>query len=106
MSTRIRVQCGNVSLEVDADSPKDAIKELSAYSEVFVGHKCGLCGSVDLRWEHRENAGHDYYSVKCVDCGASRNFGQHKNGRTLFAKGEWSVYTGGGSERGHGDEAF
>jgi translation initiation factor 2 beta subunit (eIF-2beta)/eIF-5 len=92
MSARIRVQYGTVCLEVDAESPKDAIKELSSFSEVFVGHKCGLCGSVDVRWEHREHNEHDYYSVNCVQCGADRSFGQHKNGRTLFAKGEWSIF--------------
>lgn len=90
--TKICVRYGAVSLEVDVESPKDAIRELSAYSEIFVGHKCGLCGSDEVRWEHRENGGHDYYSVACVQCGATRNFGQHKNGRTLFAKGAWSIY--------------
>jgi hypothetical protein len=32
MSAKIRVQYGKVWLEVDAESPKDAIKQLSAYS--------------------------------------------------------------------------
>ena len=90
--TIIRVQYGPVTLEVDVESPKGAIAELSAYSEVFVGHTCGLCGADNVRWEHREHGGHDYYSVNCVPCGATRSFGQHKNGRTLFAKGDWSIY--------------
>lgn len=92
MSAKIRVQYGKVWIEIDAESPKSAITQLSDYTEVFVGHVCGLCESTEIAWSHREHGGHDYYSVKCVACGAERNFGQHKNGRTLFAKGDWSIF--------------
>ena len=84
---KIRVQVSaRVWLEFDCANPKDALKELSVYGEVFAERSCGQCKKVELAYEHREWDGHDYYSLRCLSCGAQLDFGQHKNGRTLFAK--------------------
>ena len=85
-NTKVRLQCGRVWLEVDVIGVKAAMKALGEYQEVFLERKCGQCGKEDIIYEHRQVDGHDYYSLKCADCGAQLDFGQHKNGVTLFAK--------------------
>lgn len=85
---------GDVMLEVTADSPKALVSELSAYSEVLVHQTCGNCKGTSVRHEHRLAKGYEFYGMRCLDCGAKLDFGQHKEGGTLFAKtGEgWQVY--------------
>lgn len=83
---KVRVNYGRVWLETDVNSPKDAIRELSEFAEVFCEQTCGACKSTNVTASHREHDGHDYYSVRCIDCGAELSFGQKKNGRSLFAK--------------------
>ena len=85
-SAKIRLQCGRVWLEVDANGVKDSIKALSEYQEVFAERTCGKCGSEEIAYEHRLHDSNDYYSLKCRNCGARLDFGQHKTGGTLFAK--------------------
>ena len=86
MAVKVRVQVGKAWLEVDASSPKDAMKRLSGYYEVFGELVCGQCKSDRLALGHREHDDHDYYQQSCLDCGARLDFGQHKNGETVFAK--------------------
>jgi len=74
-------------LELDVENVKDAIRQLSAFAEVFAEPACGACNSPNIRVEHRtDKEGHDYYSLRCNACGCQLSFGQHKNGQTLFTK--------------------
>ena len=73
-------------LEFDAATPKEAIKLLSAFGEIFTESACGLCKSTAIKHEHRNVDGNDYYNLRCSECGAELAFGQHKTGDTLFVK--------------------
>ena len=85
-NVKVRMQCGRIWLEVDAQGVKEAVKALGEYGEVFSERNCGQCGSEDLAYQHREHDGNAFYSMKCVACGAQLDFGQHRHGGTLFAK--------------------
>ncbi len=73
-------------IEVKAENPKDAVKAMSAFQEVFGETTCGLCHSKAISWEHRVVQDNDFYSVRCRSCGGELNFGQTKVGNRLFAK--------------------
>ena len=54
-------------VQVEIGGPKDAVKAMSAFGEVFGESECGSCNSENIKYEHRTDAeGHDYYSLKCV----------------------------------------
>ena len=99
---KVRVVLGKVHLEVDAEDVKSSVKQLSGFMDVYAEQQCGACGCQAVRVEHRSDAdSHDYYSVKCLngECGAELRFGQHKSGKTLFAKrkdeqGNWLDHGG------------
>lgn len=80
---RINERC---ELELNPASPKDLVKELAAYQEVLIDRKCGACGAETIKHEHRVHDGNDFYSLRCLACGAQLDYGQHKTGQTLFAK--------------------
>jgi len=88
-------------LEVEANSVTEAIEIISGYATVFSITKCGKCGSERVRPEHRVASGYNFYNIRCDECGAQFDFGQHKEGGTLFPKRDkgWYVYQG-GSEGG------
>ena len=88
MTAKIRFNCNNGCwIEVDASNPKDAVKQMSSYLEVFQEQACGQCGGTVLAWEHRQDKeDHDYYSIRCRQCGAELRFGQTRKGERLFAK--------------------
>jgi hypothetical protein len=76
----------NVWLECDVSSPKEAVKELSNYSELFRDSCCGVCKSTNITLEHRCVDSYEFFSLRCMDCGAELSFGQTKDGKRLFAK--------------------
>ena len=86
MSTKVRMQIGKTWLEVDSESAKEAVRELSEYAEVFSETKCGECGSQDVRPTFRQAKGYDFYEMTCLACGAKLGFGQTKDGNRLFPK--------------------
>lgn len=101
---KLNVPNRGVQLELQVESPKDAVRQLSAYMEIFSITTCGLCGSVEIRFERRSKDSIEFFGMKCMACGASLDFGQHKEGDTLFAKlgkGErgWYHYEKGVSDR-------
>ena len=83
---KIRIMVGKAWVEVDAGTPKDAIRAIAPYYEVFGQASCGLCGGTNLGVGYRTPSGNDYYYVTCLSCGAQLDLGQHKEGGTLFAK--------------------
>lgn len=83
---KIIIHFNKASIEIDATSPKDAIKKLSAYTTLFQEPVCKMCNSEHTTLQHRHHDHVDYYSVKCLHCGAELSFGQHKTGETLFIK--------------------
>jgi hypothetical protein len=75
-----------LTVEVDADNQKELFKAMSAAQELVGEAKCGACGSENLRFVVRHVEGNDYYELRCADCGAVLQFGQHKAGGTLFPR--------------------
>ena len=87
MKARLKFRIGEGTIEFDAEGVKDAVKVMSEYMEVFGNQECGKCKSKSVFPEHRTDAeGHDYYSMKCLSCGAQLSFGQYKKGGGLFTK--------------------
>lgn len=84
---KIKLNTGRAQIEIDAENPKEAVKQLAAFQEILSDPGCGSCQSTAIRFEHRQDKeGHDYYSLRCLECGCELSFGQHKSGNTLFAK--------------------
>ena len=86
MSMRIRYQVGKAWLDVEAESVKEALKDISEFSEIFGETVCAACGRDNAQPRHRVAKGYDFYEVACLSCGAVLSFGQAKEGGRLFPK--------------------
>jgi hypothetical protein len=75
-----------LNIEIDAESPKDAFKQLASFQEIFGEEQCGKCQSEELQFRVRTVEGNDYYELMCKGCFAKLSFGQHKVGNGLFPK--------------------
>ena len=75
-----------LEFELEGSGQKEVFKELAVVQEIFAENKCGLCGKDDIKYVVRSIDGNDYYELRCVSCGATLSFGQHKKGGTLFPK--------------------
>lgn len=95
MKIKLNLANRGCQLEFDAEGPKDAIKQLSAFSEVLSISTCGACGSTEIRFDHRVREGNDFFGMRCLACTAQLDFGQHKTGNTLFPRTDKSTETQG-----------
>jgi hypothetical protein len=86
MSAKVRYPLGRIWVEVEAESVREAIRDLSDYVEVFSESQCGLCESEQIRPSYKVAKGYDFYELMCCNCGARLSFGQTKEGQRLFAK--------------------
>lgn len=86
MNVRYTTSDGRMQFTVEGDGVKGVFTALAQVQEVFEGNKCGQCESADTVLSHREHDGHSFYSKMCLGCGAQLDFGQHKQGGTLFVK--------------------
>ena len=86
MTTSVRYPIGKGWITVEGESVKDAIRDLSDYSEVFNETTCGICQSDQIRPSHRSAKGYDFYEMVCCSCGAKLSFGQTREGEKLFPK--------------------
>jgi len=75
-----------LQFEVEGEGQKEIFKEIASIQEIFGETKCGMCGSGRMKFEEREEEDNEYYELRCMDCGATLAFGQHKKGGTLFPK--------------------
>tara|TARA_Y100001972_G_C7468702_1_gene238804 strand:- start:52 stop:384 length:333 start_codon:yes stop_codon:yes gene_type:complete len=75
-----------LEFELEGAGQKEIFKELATVQEIFSEKKCGVCGSENIKFVVRNVEGNDYYELRCMDCGATLAFGQHKKGGTLFPK--------------------
>ena len=76
----------NLTFEIEGEGEKEIFRELASIQEIFGEHKCGMCGSTNLRFVSRVVDDNEYFELRCKDCGAILAFGQHKKGGTLFPK--------------------
>jgi hypothetical protein len=87
MQIQYTTEDGRISVTGNAESVKGAFAAVAQVQEIFEGNKCGQCGSPS-NLETRNYDGNTYYNKRCrnADCGAQLDFGQHKEGGTLFVK--------------------
>ena len=87
MEAQYKTRDGRLIFKVDAENQKEIFKQIAVTQEVFEAEtECGCCHSKEIRFRVRTVDKHDFYEVACGACGARFEFGQHKNGRSLFPK--------------------
>tara|TARA_R100000808_G_scaffold63_1_gene511 strand:- start:8332 stop:8682 length:351 start_codon:yes stop_codon:yes gene_type:complete len=77
---------GRVSVELEAETQKDAFEQLSDFQEIFDEIACGKCASENLRFVVRNVDDNQFYEIRCSDCGARLEFGSMKKGGKLFPR--------------------
>ena len=77
---------GRVSVELDAETQRDAFQQLSDFQEIFDEVACGKCASENLRFVVRTVDDNQFYEIRCMDCGARLEFGSMKQGGRLFPR--------------------
>lgn len=75
-----------LEFELEAKGQKELFKELALVEEIFGENCCGVCHKSNIKFVVRSIEDNDYYELRCADCGAILQFGQHKKGGTLFPK--------------------
>ena len=80
----IKQKIGNQVIECQFQKMSEVHKHNATYGSL--PKKCDACGSDDIYLSHKSPQGNDYYMVECGTCGASANFGIHKDGKGLFWK--------------------
>lgn len=97
---------GRLTSEVEVATGKSAFEIVAAIQELFEVDACGCCQSKNIRHEVREIKNNKYYKMLCKDCGATLDFGQHRDNKGLFIKwrdkdsheplpdGGWYIYEG------------
>lgn len=77
---------GRIQFTFEAQGVKGVFAGLAQVQEVFEHNTCGQCGSDRTVLDLREHEGNSYYKKTCIECGAQLDFGQHRQGDTLFVK--------------------
>lgn len=97
---------GRLTFELEVATGKTAFEVVAIIQELFEVECCGCCKSKSIRHQVREVQGNKYYKLLCKDCGATLDFGQHRDNKGLFIKwrdkdsreplpdGGWYVYEG------------
>lgn len=87
MDLQYRTRNGRLALKVEANSHKDLFRAVATVQEVFEAEThCGCCSSDLVRFQVRTVDTFEFYELACGACDARFEFGQHKNGQTLFPK--------------------
>ncbi len=87
MEAQYKTRDGRLVFKVDAENQKEIFKQIAFTQEVFEAEsECGCCHSKEIRFRVRTVDKHDFYELACGPCGARFEFGQHKNGGSLFPK--------------------
>ena len=87
MEAQYKTRNGRLVIKCEAEKPKDLFRQLAMVCDVFDAEdSCGLCNSKNIQFRTRAVENGEYFDLHCEACGAQFDFGQHKNGSTLFAK--------------------
>ena len=92
MSITVHYKTANDRLSFDfvVDSAKQAFASVARLQELFEEPACGDCGSLNIhasvRDATKDGAVYTYYCLVCTGCGATLDFGQKKDGKSLFIK--------------------
>ena len=87
---KLTISVLGATLELEVANEKEAIKRLAFYQSLPA--VCPVCGGAS-RFSFREPEGYEYYGLVC-EGGHEYKFGQHKEGGSLFPKGQWTRYDG------------
>jgi len=94
---KTQVKVGRNTIEATFDKMSEVHKFHAQYGSL--PEKCDACGNDNLYLSYKNPKGNDYYMVECGKCGATANFGIHKDGKGLFWKKEkMTVYQGNGQQ--------
>jgi hypothetical protein len=113
MKAHYRSGNGRLTIELEAGSVKDLFAAVAQVSEVFDADSvCGCCESPRIIYRVRDVEGNRFFELYCTepDCGAVLEFGQHRQGGTLFPKRKndqglklasrgWAKFTAAGSAK-------
>jgi hypothetical protein len=87
MEAHYRTRNGRLTIAIEANSQKDLFKALATVAEVFEAEStCGCCNSDLIRFQVRTVETFDHFELQCANCTARFEFGQHRNGQSLFPK--------------------
>src|SRR5215469_7375932 len=86
MEAHYRTHDGRLVVKVAGENQKELFRALAAAQDVFEAEvRCGCCSSRAIRFQTRTSESFEYFSLVC-ECGAQFQFGQRKDGETLFPK--------------------
>lgn len=79
---------------------EEALQPFAEAVAVLSDHKCGRCGSDNLKPVHRKNEGYDFYEIRCGECRAELIITKTKVDNIMYVKrktaaGEWDNEFGG-----------
>lgn len=87
MKAHFRVLGGRITLELEGGTQKELFAAIADAQDVFdADRSCGLCNDENLRFKVRIIEGNAFYELTCSGCGARLQFGQHREGGTLYPK--------------------
>ena len=78
MTIKLTKTQGDTTVTVEGESHVDVFTNMATAGEVFLSanhHKCGKCGSTDIRYVVRESGKYKFYELRCNNCGAKLTFG-------------------------------
>jgi len=95
MAITVKTKIGNQEITLQFDKMSEVHKWNSTYGNL--PKVCDACKSPNIFLSFKSPGGNDYFMLACGDCGATGNFGIHKDGKGLFWKREtkMEVYRGG-----------
>lgn len=113
---KVRYMAKGFEVEYEASSLLEVFAFVGTCEQYFCERSCGNCGSDKTRLNYTTTkAGYAYYSVLCKECGWRLQFGQRRDGNSLFPKsweppyqsqdredysGQPQSFVGGGGKKG------
>ena len=89
MRAHYRTKTGQITIEVEGEKVRDIFAKIANVQEIFEAEShCGLCGSTNIRFQHRTVEKYKYYEMACNEpkCNSRFQFGQSREGGELFPK--------------------
>jgi hypothetical protein len=80
---------GPLTFELEAADDTSLFEQLAHVQSLFGDTCCGKCKGTNLQFRVRKagkNAEFTYYERVCQDCGAKLDYGQNRQGRSMYTK--------------------
>lgn len=75
-----------LTIEIECANLQTLMQEVTAIENAIGHEQCGKCKSNNVFPNHRKVETDDFYELKCNDCYAVLQLGQHKSDQTLYKK--------------------